>query len=268
MHAILTKETRLEEWFFLSLRRLTKQVSPRSFGIAFLCLFAVKAGANPLGEPFPQERDALWQKAVSIRSAEELSAPSILKYVQYELDSSGAEKSREQGVWAFSYDLNGKATIRVVEAVKDGKDFTEERKRRLSRGRSNASRMLDILSPFDSSAQPVLKLGDPLEKSVKGKVVREFPFQLPQEERKMVGFAWVDPISGNPIGFQYTISPLPWFVDKMEIQVWFDAENRPGLFREVSYSFAASFLVFSWIGGGIAWPSDWIRLTMKPRFGN
>ncbi|MFQ3621776.1 MAG: hypothetical protein SNJ78_12635, partial [Spirochaetales bacterium] len=191
-------------------------------GIFFLGLFWFWGGvqtarANP-GEI------TLWQKAVQIRSIEETYAPLRLRYLQYQLEPSGKEKSREEGVWAFSYNSEGKASIQVVQAIKDGEDFTEERKRRLNRGRSNANRMLDILSPFDSEAQAMVKLGTAVQTAIGGKFVWEFPFELPRQDIQILGVAWVD-TEGKPVGFRYTIKPLPWFIDRMDIQVLFHLEQ-------------------------------------------
>ncbi len=226
--------------------------------VFFLIGVAEKLLANP-GE------QSLWQKAVQIRSEEEQTAPLRLRYVQYQLDPAGKEKSREEGMWAFTYDTAGKVTIQVVEAVKDGEDYTEERKRRLNRSRSNTNRMLDILTPFDAEAQTGLTLKPPVRTQFEGKPVWEYPFELPRQDIRLIGVAWVDLI-GKPVGFRYTIHPLPWFIDRMEIQVKISTDPFPGRLQELEYSFAASFLFFNWVGGGKAWPEEWVRLPVKPKF--
>lgn len=209
-----------------------------------------------------------WNRALQYRRTEEFFAPTVLRYVQYQLDESGAEKSRENGIWILSYDEKGSVDIQVKSATKDGKDFTEERKRRLQRGRANTTRMMDILSPFDELAQGVLKREQGELKELKGVPVWEYPFELPKDERTLVGTAWVSAREGKPIGFRYAVRPLPLFVDRIEVRVTFDQDQNPGRFEEIEYSFAASFLIFTWIGGGVAWPEEWAPLSVKPRFSN
>lgn len=208
-----------------------------------------------------------WRSALIHRAREETAAPQALRYIQYQLDEAGVEKSRETGIWSFSYSADGKATIEVRTATKDGKDFTEERRRRLNRGRANATKMLDILSPFDEGAQSALRLGAGTLIERNGQFVWEYPFELPRDDRTLVGTAWVDARQGIPLGFRYSLRPLPMFVDRIEVRVTFNQDQSPGRFQEIEYSFAASFLIFSWIGGGVAWPEEWVRLPVRPRFG-
>jgi len=208
-----------------------------------------------------------WRTAVSHRVKEETAAPQVLRYIQYQLDKAGIEKSRETGIWSFSYSADGKATIEVRTATKDGKDFTEERRRRLDRGRANATKMLDILSPFDERAQSALRLGAGIRIERDGHPVWEYPFELPRDDRTLVGTAWVDAQRGIPLGFRYSLRPLPMFVDRIDVRVTFNQDQAPGRFQEIEYFFAASFLIFSWIGGGVAWPEEWVRLPVRPRFG-
>lgn len=227
----------------------------------------VFAGIEPCkAEPSYSDTEA-WNLAVETRRREEYAAPRRLRYTQYQLDETGAEKSREHGVWAISYAANGKAAVEVISATKDGQDFTEERKRRVSRNRERTTQMMDIPSPFDSRVQSSLRLGSGVLAQVEGKAVYAYPFELPKEDRTLAGTAWVDARKGLPIGFQYTMKPLPMLVDKIEVRVSFEQDAHPGRFKEVAYVFAASFLVFNWIGGGTAWPEDWVELPVPPRFG-
>lgn len=207
-----------------------------------------------------------WNRALQYRRAEEFFAPSRLRYVQYQLDESGIEKSRETGIWSLSYDDKGKVKIDVKSASKDGKDYTEERRRRLNRGRANTTRMMDILSPFDQLAQGVIRREQGTLKELEGEAVWEYSFALPKDDRTLVGTAWVEAREGKPVGFRYSVQPLPMFVDRIDVRVTFHGDKTPGRFQEIEYSFAASFLIFSWIGGGIAWPEEWVALPVRPRF--
>lgn len=76
--------------------------------------------------------DRLWARAVEKRGAGERLAPSTLRYVQYELDRSDEEKSREIGLMRISYGSDGKADLVVTAAEKDSKAFIEERHRWLN----------------------------------------------------------------------------------------------------------------------------------------
>ena len=207
----------------------------------------------------------LWEKAVACRARSFTMAPGILPYEQYQLDRDGTVAHRETGRMQVAYDENGKAAISIQWAWRDDKDFTAERARRLQKQTDTRNSFLSLVTPFDPDIQEKLqrKPGTPVYED--GKPLWQYEFTLPVDaERSLVGTARVYE-DGTPHDVRYTQSPLPWFLDRVEIHIVFDTAAELLLFRTVDYSYEASFLFWLWRGGGYASFDDWKRISAPPR---
>jgi hypothetical protein len=214
------------------------------------------------------EARRLWSQAVEKRSAGEKIAPSIMRYTQYELDSGGGEKSRENGAMSITYSEDGVAALTVVFAEKNNEDFTEERKKRLARSAERSSEFRRDRTPFDSDSQDALKLGETKRVSSDGLTLWEYRFELPLGKYTMTGTARVRESDGSPHSVGFSFAPLPIFVDLMEMDLRF---RRHGDYAYVpeggDYRYSGSFLFFKRRGGGSIVFDDWTELSVKPRLG-
>ena len=207
----------------------------------------------------------IWEKAVACRARSFTMAPGELPYEQYQLDRDGSVAHREIGCMGISYDTNGKAAISIIWASRDDKDFTAERAKRLEKQASRRNEFLSFITPFDPDVQDKLQRKPGEMVFAEGKTLWQYEFSLPiNEDRGIVGTARVDD-SGIPYDLRYTLSPLPWFLDIIDMHVVFHADGEHLLFRSLDYKFEASFLFWLWRGGGNAAFNDWKRISAPPR---
>ncbi|MDR1932928.1 MAG: hypothetical protein LBQ57_08935 [Spirochaetales bacterium] len=212
----------------------------------------------------PSGEAALWEAAVACRAESFTMAPGELPYEQYQLDSDGSVAHRETGRMSLDFSEEGKADISILWAKRDGSDFTAERARRLEKQASRRNEYLSLTTPFDPDVQDKLKRG-PGEKVISGGIVLwQYEFELPSGERSIAGTARVRE-DGKPYDFRYTLTPLPWFLDLMEMHLVFDTDAELLLFRNIDYRYEASFLFWLWRGGGHASFDSWKKISAPPR---
>jgi len=207
---------------------------------------------------------ALWAAAVARRAQSFTMAPGELPYEQYQLDSDGSVAHRETGRMNLGFNDEGKADISIIWAKRDDVDFTEERAKRLEKQASRRNEFLSLTTPFDPDVQASIKRGPGEKVYAEGTVLWQYTFELPAGERSMVGTARVRE-DGKPYDVRYTLSPLPWFLDLIEMHLVFDSGEELLLFQKVDYKYEASFLFWQWRGGGLASFEDWKRISSPPR---
>jgi hypothetical protein len=216
-------------------------------------------------QPPPGGEAEIWQTAVARRAESFTMAPGELPYEQYQLESDGKVAHRETGRMSLAYGEDGRAAISIIWAQRDNEDFTAERGRRLERQASRRNEFLSFLTPFDPDVQDKLERSPGVRSNSGGIPLWEYEFRLPMnEERSLVGTARVR-ADGMPCDVRYTLSPLPWFLDIIELHLVFDPGAELLLFRTVDYKYEASFLFWVWRGGGHAAFDDWKRIPAPPR---
>jgi hypothetical protein len=225
-------------------------------------LFAALSGAA--GAPLSGGEE-IWKAAVGHRAESFTMAPGELPYEQYQLERDGSVAHRETGRMSLDYGEDGEAAISIMWAKRDDEDFTAERGRRLERQASRRSEFLSFLTPFDPNVQDRLERKPGTRVYDGGAALWEYEFLLPVNgERSIVGTARVRE-DGKPYDVRYTLSPLPWFLDIIEMHLVFDFEAELLVFRTVDYKYEASFLFWVWRGGGHAAFDDWKRISAPPR---
>ncbi|MDR1626133.1 MAG: hypothetical protein LBT33_06290 [Spirochaetia bacterium] len=227
-----------------------------------LLLFAAFPGTAET--PFSGEA-GIWQTAVAFRAESFTMAPGELPYEQYQLESDGNVAHRETGRMSLAYGEDGRAAVSIIWAKRDEEDFTAERARRLEKQASRRSEFLSFLTPFDPDVQGRLERKPGTRVFAGATALWQYEFRLPMnEERSIVGTARVRE-DGKPYDVRYTLSPLPWFLDIIEMHLVFDADAETLLFSTVDYKYEASFLFWAWRGGGQAAFGDWKRISAPPR---
>jgi hypothetical protein len=207
----------------------------------------------------------VWQTAVARRAESFTMAPGALPYEQYQLERDGKVAHRETGRMGLAYGEDGRAAVSIIWAKRDNEDFTAERGRRLQKQASRRNEFLSFLTPFDPDVQDTLERKPGVREDSGGIALWRYEFRLPMnEERSLVGTARVR-ADGRPYDVRYTLSPLPWFLDIIEMHLVFDTEAEVLLFRSVDYKYEASFLFWVWRGGGQAAFDDWKRISAPPR---
>ena len=232
--------------------------------LRFSCLWCLFSLAAVMAET-PSSEAAIWQAAVALRAESFTLAPGGLPYEQYQLGDDGKVAHRETGRMSLAYDENGKAAISIIWAKRDEEDFTAERAKRLEKQASRRNEFLSFITPFDPDVQDKLQRKPGTEVFENGKPLWQYEFRLPMnKDRSLVGTARVG-LDGRPYDFRYTLSPLPWFFDSMDMHVIFDAADKRLLFGRLDYKYEASFLFWAWRGGGHAVFDDWKKIPAPPR---
>jgi hypothetical protein len=240
------------------IRRLRSRLVPGCF-IFFLTALRV------FGEGPVQDEAVIWKIAAAHRAASFTLAPMRLPYEQYQLDSEGDVLHRERGLMILSYNTDGRADISVGWAQRDGKDFTGERAKRLEKQSARLNEYLSFTTPFDPDVQDKLKRRPGKKLYHEGMSLWQYEFELPVNANlSLVGTARIRE-DGKPYDFRYTVDPLPWFLDVIEIHLFFDTGAEYLLLKNAVYSYEASFLFWLWRGGGQADFRDWERIFAPPR---
>jgi hypothetical protein len=165
----------------------------------------------------------------------------------------------------LSYNEEGKASISIMWANRDGEDFTEQRTRRLERQGSRRNEFLSLLTPFDPDIQDKLRLWPPIQTYENGEPLWQYNFKLPlNEDKSLVGTARLND-EGAPYDIRYAMEPLPWFLDSIEMHLVFNSGSGPLLFEKLDFMYQASFLFWFWKGEGNASFAEWKNISVPPR---
>ena len=210
--------------------------------------------------------EAIWQTAVAIRRGSSTLAPGAIIYEQYHIDKEGNRGGHpESGCFGLSYDEGGKAAISVVWAKRGEDDFTAERAGRLNKQSSRRSEFLQYFTPFDPDLQDKLTRTAGTRVFEDGKLLWQYEFSLPVDKRRsFTGLARVDD-SGRPYDYRFTLSPKPFYLDIMDVRIVFDSAAEHLIFSKIDFIYEASFLFWSWNGGGNAGFDDWKWISAPPR---
>jgi hypothetical protein len=229
------------------------------------CALLFPAAFSVMAQTRSSSEAEIWQAAVRRRAESFTMAPGELPYEQYQLESDGNVAHRETGRMSLAYGADGRAAISIIWAKRDDVDFTAERGRRLEKQASRRNEFLSLTTPFDPDVQDRLERGPGTRVLAEGAALWQYEFRLPMnEDRSIVGTArvWED---GRPCDVRYTLDPLPWFLDIIEMHLVFDTEAELPLFHTVDYKYEASFLFWVWRGGGQASFDAWTRISSPPR---
>ena len=238
------------------------EMNKRMFSV--LCgLFFFTAVWCP-GETLLSEAE-IWLRAVALRTESFTLAPAAILYEQYHIDKKGNAGQSETGCFGLAYDEGGKADISVVWAKRGERDFTAERAGRLEKQSSRRSEFLQYFTPFDPDLQNKLKRTNGTRVFEDGKVLWQYEFSLPLDKhRSFTGTVRVDD-KGRPCDYRFTLSPKPFFLDVMDVHIFFDSAAAHLIFHRIDFVYEASFLFWSWKGGGNAGFNDWKWISAPPK---
>ena len=233
--------------------------------LSAVCGLIFSAALCCFGQASSRE-EMVWQTAVAIRRGSYTLAPSSILYEQYHVDKDGKRGGQsETGCFGLSYDEEGKAAISVVWAKRGESEFTAERASRLDKQSSRRREFLQYFTPFDPDLQDKLTRTAGTQVFEDGKIFWQYEFSLPVDKRRsFTGTARVDD-SGRPYDYRFTLSPKPFYLDIMEVHIIFDDAAENLIFSKIDFVYEASFLFWSWRGGGNAGFDDWKWISAPPR---
>jgi len=179
---------------------------------------AAAARANPA---------ALWQKALNIYQKNSDSYPEKIAILSEVLDSHDQPDSVTQLFFTMSMDAKGQLRTELTRALKNGKDISEEMKKKVEIRNLNedkAPEKADSLNvslsdnPFNPDRQKNVTLRPSDEKQMLfGRLCRRFDFTYrteiirkgEAEKLTWTGMAWLEEGSGIPIKLEFSLAPLP-----------------------------------------------------------
>ena len=227
------------------------------------CLFLFAAVWCPGEAPYGEAE--IWRSAVALRTRSFTFAPGSILYMQYHIDKEGNTGQGETGRFNLSYDEKGIASISVVWAKRGERDFTAERAGRLEKQSSRRGEFLQFFTPFDPDLQDKLRRTGGTRVFEDGKILWKYEFSLPLDKhRSFTGTARIDG-NGRPYDYRFTLSPLPFYMDIMDVHIFFDGAAEHLIFNKIDFMYEASFLFWSWKGGGNASFDGWKWISAPPR---
>ncbi|MGA9751340.1 MAG: hypothetical protein WBS54_06105 [Acidobacteriota bacterium] len=201
------------------------------FALLFLAAPAVPRAAAPAADP-------LWEKAVAMAKQSEQAriVPGMM-----EMDSVIEKKDGSvdhRGTLVFKIvGFGADAEAQVVSATRDGKEVTEKARAEEERNRERAKRereksgevgdtveLSPSYHPFAPEAQDRVsasRLG-PAELDGRSAVLFSFTQRLTRGRGVLVGKAWLDAETGEPLQVEASPDPLPKHVDRMLTRVCFE----------------------------------------------
>jgi hypothetical protein len=177
-------------------------LTPKIFLAVFLS--PVLLAAAPAAAP---SADAAWRVAEASWASGQAYKPARMSFRSEEVDSSGSVVAWEESEYALAYAApSSKPTTTLIRAVKDGKDYTSERRAKGGGNFGGRGGSFDFV---------------PFSPEVAGRVTRSPPraradggFDL---DYKVIGKSGSEGTvafgpEGSPRGLSYRLSPLPAFV--------------------------------------------------------
>ena len=238
------------------------RMSKLRFSVIFALFLSVAVwcrGQAPYGEA------EIWQSAVALRTSSFTLAPGSILYMQYHIDKEGKAGQSETGCFNLSYNEAGIASVSVVWAKRGERDFTAERADRLEKQSSRRTEFLQYFTPFDPDVQGKIKRTDGKRVFEDGRILWKYEFSLPLDRRhSFTGTARINE-NGRPYDYRFTLSPLPFYMDIMDVHIFFDSAAGHLVFRKIDFVYEASFLFWTWKGGGNAGFDDWKWISSPPR---
>ncbi len=173
-----------------------------------------------------ESKEHLWQKAVGLAAAAEdakivpgtLYMSTIVKKKDGTVESDSTVKFR-------TVDKGDELDMELLSAVENGKDVTEEARKKNEEEKKDSKERKDgePLSvsigdnPFDPGVQKSVKAVYKMDVVVDGRAASIFTFteKSPDGKSMLKGRAWLDSTTGMPIKVESTTDPLPDHVEKM-----------------------------------------------------
>ena len=175
-----------------------------------------------------------WDEAVSIFETYSGLRPHRMEIISKTFDGRGNLEKTEQQVLSLDYGPDGEiAGSRLIKAVEDGRDITEEKRKSFRFGPPEGhggGRNSDGMDkhPLDPAVQnDVIAAWSGRSEYKNGRSCKVWDFEIKLNSKYTgIGTAWLAAESGEAVSIEYYIDPLFPFVEAMNIGM--DFKNDPG----------------------------------------
>lgn len=174
--------------------------------------------------------DPLWQKAVTLAGANLDWVPGKTMSRVIELDDSGKTKSITESWFRFYLDQDNQVEAELLKEVKDGKDITAERRKKMAENRKKQTAAPDSKNekrpkknidlsdsnPFVPEIQStVTKKNLERREVVQGENCLVYEYKFTGDELSYKGLVWLEETTGTPLKLKYSLVPLPKYTTRM-----------------------------------------------------
>lgn len=192
--------------------------------------------------------DELWEKAIDVYERSKADAqPKTMRILYEELKKNGTvDETREIYTKIIPKD-DGGTKSEVIKVLHNGKDVTEEELKKQNddkKGRQSMTLRGDLFDKAKQSAVTYTRLDETSIIEARNCVAYSFTHTVSEKER-YTGKVWLDSNEGIPMKSDFTMSPLPSKVKKMDITVQYEVQNGILRFKTVAFNVHASFLIIS-----------------------
>ena len=195
--------------------------------IVGLCALLLAAPAPAAAE------DDLWDRTISLVSANPIRMPGTVHTRMETLDRHGAVKVVED-YWAeMSLGPDGEPVSALVRAEKDGVDITEKAQRQGKKREGRGFELGPESSPFlpENQEQVTVTPREGLEE-IDGRRCQGFDLVLTTDQTTYRGIAWIDELNAVPRRYEFTAEPMPPMVQQMQMVLTYRPLHTGGWISE------------------------------------
>ncbi len=205
-------------------------------------------GSCPL---WASAQDSLWQKAVEIAGRNKPWIPGVTVMRSEVLDDKGKLTDTFESLIRISPGADGSPVSTIEKATRNGEDVTEKEQKAMEERNRKAAKDGKSMSiglednPFNPDLQQAVTVKDLGEsKLLDGKSCAMYSFNLKKKDgTSLTGTAALERESGVPVEVSYTLSPLPFGVEKMTtVLTYADGPAGDGFLRGMSIDGTGAFL--------------------------
>ncbi|MCP4137667.1 MAG: hypothetical protein GY754_42260 [bacterium] len=214
----------------------SKKISAISRFSVLALVFVPLASVSLMAKP----GDPLWKKAVKIAKANENLVPHRIKEHEKIFDSGGKLEESSISTYSFVKDPKKLFTYVLKSSVKDGKDYTAEKKKELKEYSDKDIIGNDEENPFDPRVQNSVSI----KRTGKTAVINNrkcvvFRYSQKTKETTWNGTVWLDAKSGAPLKLaarpRKMISEKDFKTRSMLMVISFDYSNKGSWFPKIIY---------------------------------
>lgn len=179
--------------------------------------------------------ESAWDQAVLIFDEYSVFKPYKMNVYSETYNRKEELEKTEELSYILSYDPNGETESKLIQAIENGIDITEKKRKELEKGSgrggpgSSSEKMegMDKI-PLDPEVQKdvtAVDTGLTEYKNNKKCSVWEFTIQL-NDKYKGIGTAWINAKTGEAVSLSYSFEPLFPFVENMSLILDFETDSE------------------------------------------
>lgn len=205
--------------------------------------------------------DTVWTTALNAYAKGELFKPQGLTMLIEELEANGRINKTTKIITTLSYANPQKPTTSLISAFENGKDITEEYRKKNTNTNSNqnAAMPFEDISPLLMKVQNDLKLETDRYSLIPESTYLTVPYLIKTKKTEAKGTVIF--FNGTPNYSKYAYKSLPLGVNKIEVfTAYHTLLDGEIVIKEIRFDFDASILFVRKIGRFTMFFEDWKKI--------